>query len=97
MTVGQVVYSKRGRDRGMVFIVVGEEGEFVFLADGRLRRLSKPKKKKLMHVQPTNTVLTDVQAALSRPEKITDAEIVKALAPFKRADGGKNKGVDNLV
>jgi hypothetical protein len=53
MTVGQVVISKRGRDKGRAMIVINannldildKEGEYVYLVDGVVRTLSKPKKK----------------------------------------------------
>ena len=44
--------SKAGHDKGRTFVVLGEEKEYYFLADGKTRRLEKPKKKKKMHVQP---------------------------------------------
>lgn len=48
---GDFAVSKRGRDRGRMFIVTGICGpNFVLIADGRLRKIEKPKKKKLKHV-----------------------------------------------
>ena len=55
MQVGQIVFSKCGRDKGLAFVVLSVEGEYVFLADGHLRPLIKPKKKKAKHVQPTHS------------------------------------------
>jgi ribosomal protein L14E/L6E/L27E len=52
--VGQIVYSKAGRDKGLAFVVVSVCDNFLYLADGVLRKLEKPKKKKFMHVQKTN-------------------------------------------
>jgi ribosomal protein L14E/L6E/L27E len=76
MTRGQVVYSKCGRDKGIAFVVLSVEGNYVYLADGSTRRLIKPKKKKIMHVQPTKTVL-DLQAAGARG--LQDADLRKWL------------------
>ena len=45
-TKGQVVYSISGRDKTMPFIVLAEEGDYLYLADGKLRTLEHPKKKK---------------------------------------------------
>jgi hypothetical protein len=50
-------------------------GEYLTLADGRTRTLSKPKKKKAMHVQPTNTVV-DISVG---PRGLQDADIRKLL------------------
>lgn len=49
--IGSIVQSKAGRDRGRFLTVVALEGEYAFLADGKVRKLSHPKKKKLKHLQ----------------------------------------------
>jgi ribosomal protein L14E/L6E/L27E len=54
---GMLVYSKAGRDKGKLFLVLARENDFVYLADGDTRRVTKPKKKKLKHVNKTNRVL----------------------------------------
>ena len=43
---GMLVRSKAGHDAGEIFIITGTEDAYVYLADGRLRTLQKPKKKK---------------------------------------------------
>ena len=53
-TVGQVVYSKCGHDKGKAFIVTEIEEDFLYLTDGKSRKMDKPKKKKTKHVQITN-------------------------------------------
>ena len=46
--LGSVVYSLMGRDKGRYFAVVEVIDEsFVMIADGDLRRLANPKKKKI--------------------------------------------------
>ena len=84
VTIGQIVYSKRGRDRGNVMIVCKTDAEYVYLVDGRLRTLDKPKKKKIKHIQPTNNIAdmtTDGRA-------LQDADIRKQLIPFVNREGG---------
>lgn len=44
--IGQVVYSKSGHDQGDVQMICAIEGEYLLLADGRRRKLEKPKRKK---------------------------------------------------
>lgn len=49
--IGRVVTAKAGRDSGRLFVVIAAEGEdFVMICDGRLRKLVRPKKKKLKHL-----------------------------------------------
>jgi ribosomal protein L14E/L6E/L27E len=58
---GQVVFSKRGRDRGTAYVVVQvfaeSSKEYAYLADGDKRPVDKPKKKKSVHIQPTKAVI----------------------------------------
>ena len=61
---GQVVYSKSGRDKRRPFIVVDSDEQYVYLVDGDLRKLEKPKKKKFMHVQIVNVVIEDKAVSL---------------------------------
>jgi len=56
MKIGQMVFAKKGRDKGMLFIVMCIQNEYLFLVDGKHRTLANPKKKKVMHVQPTNYI-----------------------------------------
>ena len=48
---GHVVKALTGRDNGRWFLVVGEQkGPYLLLADGRTRRMARPKKKNIRHV-----------------------------------------------
>lgn len=47
-----VALSLAGRDKGRLFAIIGRESEnYVLIADGRLRTVQKPKKKKLRHLR----------------------------------------------
>ena len=82
--IGQVVYSKSGHDKGDVQMIIAVEGEYLFLADGRRRKLEKPKRKKKMHVQPTFYVEEDVAAKLQTGAYLLDADIKKALKKYRQ-------------
>ena len=49
--IGELATSKAGHDKDRLYMVVGEEGECVYLCDGRLRGVEHPKKKKKKHIQ----------------------------------------------
>ena len=78
---GQIVYSKCGRDKGRTFIVIDFDEEFIYLADGDLRKLEKPKKKKLKHVQMVNKVDLGIKEKLEKGY-ILDADLRKAIKAF---------------
>jgi len=80
--VGQIVFSKRGRDKGAAFIILSVEGEYIYLADGKTRQKDKPKKKKLKHVQPTNTISSAIVTAVGNG-RLLDSDLRKALAEFE--------------
>lgn len=58
-TRGNIAISVAGRDKGMSFAVLSVEGEYCLLADGKLRPLERPKRKKQKHLQMTKTVLPE--------------------------------------
>ena len=78
--LGSRVRSKAGRDKGDDFIVIGIENEFAYIADGNLRKVEKPKKKKLKHLQGTNVVSELVVKKIQSIDNITNSEVRKALA-----------------
>lgn len=80
MTLGQVVISKAGRDVGRRFVVVGLVDEiYVLLADGSLRRIEKPKKKKIKHLKQTEEVIEGLTERLESKQKVSNSEFQKAL------------------
>ena len=78
---GQIVFSKKGRDKGLAFIVYDCDKDYVYLVNGKERRLEKPKKKKIIHIQPTNMLDEDIKDKLEKGS-ILDAHIRKALARY---------------
>lgn len=80
--IGQIVFSKCGRDKGLPFVVLKIEGEYLYLADGNLRTLEKCKKKKFKHVQPTKTIDEYVAAAVCGNGYLLDSDLRKAVAQF---------------
>ena len=65
---GQLVRSKAGRDKTRTLAV---EGQMLLVADGDLRKLDNPKRKKMQHVAPTTTVLEN--ELLKSDQQLRDA------------------------
>ncbi len=81
VALGQIVVSRAGRDAGKKFVVVKVIDQlFVEISDGDLRRLEKPKKKKIKHLSMTDEKAGSLEEKLKSNSKITNAEIRKALA-----------------
>ena len=62
--VGQKVRSKAGRDSGTDYIVIRTEGNYVYVADGAVRRLDNPKKKKIKHVEGSYNISEEIAERL---------------------------------
>ncbi|MBQ3425441.1 MAG: KOW domain-containing RNA-binding protein [Clostridia bacterium] len=74
--VGSFVISRAGRDQGRLFLVVGEVDEnFVNIANGSLRRLDRPKKKRRRHLKPTGSVCQALLERQDRGEPVEDHEL----------------------
>ena len=85
---GWIVQAAAGRDRDGVFCVVGvDQQQCLLLADGKRRKVSRPKPKKLGHVRP----LSDHRSEFAHPtirklkqgQPVSDRELRRALAAFK--------------
>lgn len=81
ITLGQVVYSKAGRDSGRKFVIVGIIDEnYVLVSDGDLRRIEKAKKKKIKHIEVTENVLEQLGDKLKNNQKVANSDIRKAMS-----------------
>ncbi len=70
--------STAGHDRGRLYLVLGEDGDRLLLADGKLRKLSSPKRKNRRHVMFLPGLAEAVSGKLPRP--LTDAALRRFLA-----------------
>ena len=83
IVIGQVVKSRAGRDKGRIFLVYKIlDAENLLIVDGDLRKLDKPKQKKLKHLIVYNSVIAELAHKLDNKIKINNAYIRKLLEPF---------------
>ena len=92
LLVSDVVLSTAGHDQGAIFYVIGMEGEYLILADGKGRSLEKPKRKKRRHVQKVLRSETRVAAKLLSGDKVLNGELRRDLAYFAREMQANNLG-----
>ena len=48
---GMLAKSKAGHDKGYLYVIYDVDETYVYLVDGEIRTIDKPKKKKRKHVQ----------------------------------------------
>ena len=56
--IGQIVSSKAGRDKNYFLVIVKEDGNSVYVCDGKERPIERPKRKNIKHLAFTSTVIT---------------------------------------
>ncbi|WBW98015.1 KOW domain-containing RNA-binding protein [Oceanirhabdus sp. W0125-5] len=78
--IGRIVYSKAGRDKDKYFMILDVlNEEFVYLVDGDLRRLERPKKKKIKHLIFTDKICDEVKDIILKGKRLNDATVRKAI------------------
>ena len=60
LMIGSVVRAKAGRDKDALFAVTAFDDRYCFIADGKSRRLGKPKRKNLKHIALTDSVIENI-------------------------------------
>ena len=78
--VGQVVVSKRGKDAGHRYVIVGFLGEKrLALADAVKFNVDRPKSKNPKHVAPTPHVMNETTACVEAGKNINRGELCRFL------------------
>ncbi len=80
VSTGMYGISRAGHDKGRMYIIVKEEGDFFYLVDGKVRKLDGPKKKRKKHLQIVGTGIDKSLAEkLKSRETVCDEEIRLAI------------------
>lgn len=75
LSLGQFCISKRGRDKGKIYIVYEiVDEDYILLVNGRERKIENPKKKNRRHLQKVNSWIDDFNI-LKKENKLDDIKI----------------------
>lgn len=84
--IGMFASSKSGHDKDNLYIIIKEDGEYVYLADGKTKTLEHPKKKNRKHIQiikkEQDMALTE---ALQTGERIQNEQIKRAIRLYAKS------------
>ena len=86
-----IVKSTAGRDKGKYFFVLAEEEEFLLLADGKTRKLERPKRKKRRHVESVAAPTTPAAGKIRGGEQISNCELRRTLAYLRGIIGNPDQ------
>ena len=77
MMTGMFAVSLAGHDKGKMYVIIREDNEYVYLADGDKKPVENPKKKKKKHVQPVKTGLDKILVNKLQNAKVIYNEEIK--------------------
>lgn len=92
ITRAHLVEATAGREKGKPFYVLDTDGEYLFLADGKSRRVEAPKRKKRKHVRFLAETQGRVAEKIRENERITNSELRKAIAAYSGTDNSDQEG-----
>ena len=70
----------------MYFIVVGVVENYVYLVDGSIRKIDRPKRKKIKHIELTSFFEENIANKVKNKHKITNQDVKKALKEILRTN-----------
>ncbi len=81
---GMFAISKAGHDKGKLYIIIKEDEEYVYLADGRLKPTDSPKKKKKKHIQIIKKTDETIAFMIEENKPISNEQVKRALTEYER-------------
>lgn len=80
---GCIVRSKSGRDAGRLLVVLETDESGAFVVDGQLRRLERPKRKNIKHLELVSDGKTSrIYGKITDGARLENAEVKKTLNLF---------------
>ena len=84
ISISDIIVSTAGREQGKLFYVIGTDGVYALIANGKDRKLEHPKRKKLKHVRFVTRTDSRVALKLRTGEKVLNSELRRELAVFRQ-------------
>lgn len=87
-SIGSFAVSTAGHDLGKIYVIFQMDPEYVYLVDGRIRTLIRPKKKKIIHVE----LLSDIDPDLADKvicRSVKNEEIKRAIKLMQSGNSSK--------
>ena len=79
LNVGDIVQSLAGRDKGVYFSVMEVDSDYVMIADGRKRKVSSPKRKKIKHLKKVSSVSEELIERIKSDKPLGNERLSKEL------------------
>ena len=92
LSKADMIVSLAGRDKGQLFFVVDTDEQYVYLANGKGRRVEKPKRKKRKHVALLPRRDSRVADKIRSGDKVLNSELRRELTVFGQTFNSQNQG-----
>lgn len=83
--VGMLATSKAGHDKDSLYVIIREDGEYIYVADGRVRTTERPKRKNKKHIQ-----LIKKKRLLEPENGFDNLEIKRIIKEYRREREERN-------
>lgn len=76
--IGEIVQSTAGRDKNECFIIIKLDNRFVYIANGKERKLAKPKRKNIKHLKTVDKCVM-LENVSNKSQSLLDSDLRKIL------------------
>lgn len=80
----KLAVSISGHDKDGIYVIIKEEADWVYLADGKLKPLEKPKKKNRKHIQMIKKLPKEITEVFTQ-ENFRNEEIKRAIKLYQKS------------
>jgi hypothetical protein len=86
----KLAVSRSGHDKDCLYVIIKEEANLVYLADGKLKPIDKPKKKNRKHIQIIKNLPKEITEVFSQ-QNFRNEEIKRAIKLYQKQTGFRRK------
>lgn len=83
-SIGMMARSLAGHDKGKIYLILSEDTGYVYLADGKIRTVDRPKKKKKKHIQIDHWILPEIEVLKSTEKQIQNSDVIRAIKEYEK-------------
>ena len=78
-SIGMFAKSLAGHDKNKLYLISKIDNEYVYLVDGKIRTIDKPKKKRKKHIQIDYQITDLIKEKLATKVEIRNEDIKRAI------------------
>lgn len=84
----KLAVSRSGHDKDNLYVIIKEEANVVYLADGKLKPIEKPKKKNRKHIQIIKNLPKEITEVFTQQD-FRNEEIKRAIKLYQKHTASK--------